>query len=124
MRNKASDMIEQMRVAHHAALKAMMPPGGMQSGRAVWRKLRRIELAVSQAALRLSMTGLPDGEQDRIRMWATSKVTEIFGRPLPGFFVNWDPRGYALKLHEKSVPFDLHTDWGGYQILAPNINQA
>lgn len=37
-----------------------------------------------------------------------------------GFFVNGDPRGYALKMREKT--FDgLWTDFGGYGILAPNF---
>lgn len=124
MKSKDSDLIEQMRAAHHAALKAMLPPGDPHNGRAVWRRLRIVELAVNRAAVQLSNVGLSEDEQDRVRAHATSKVTEIFGRPLPGFFVNWDPRGYALKLQPKSVPYDLHTDWGGYQILAPSIDQA
>ena|SRR5688572_3505393 len=40
------------------------------------------------------------------------------------FFVNADPRGYALKIdNEKAtIPQGMHTDWGGYGILAPDPN--
>jgi len=46
----------------------------------------------------------------------------VLGGLPPGFFVNGDPRGYALKLEPGSVPFPLHEDWGRYQILAPVID--
>ena len=38
-----------------------------------------------------------------------------------GFFVNYDPRGYALKMKEKTFPQGLWTDFGGYGILAPDF---
>lgn len=50
------------------------------------------------------------------------KVEKVFGYLPEGFFVNGDPRGYALKLETGSVPYRLHEDWGRYQILAPEIN--
>jgi hypothetical protein len=37
-----------------------------------------------------------------------------------GFFINGDPRGYSLKIKEKIYP-ELHQDWGGYGILAPEF---
>jgi hypothetical protein len=50
-----------------------------------------------------------------------------------GFFINQDPRGYALKLSDDYVKgFNnardaqgkprLYTDWGGYGILAPDLS--
>jgi len=40
-----------------------------------------------------------------------------------GFFVNSDPRGYALKMRENSFQKgDLWTDFGGYGILAPDFS--
>lgn len=38
-----------------------------------------------------------------------------------GFFINYDPRGYALKMKEGTFPQGLYTDFGGYGILAPEF---
>ena len=47
-------------------------------------------------------------------------VSELFGGSLPeGFFVNGDPRGYALKLDSEHGGAVSRRDWGGYGILAP-----
>lgn len=64
--------------------------------------------------------------QERIE----EQVKKLFGGTLPkGFFINSDPRGAALKInagneagmtyHPEYIPQGLHTDWGGYGILAP-----
>lgn len=64
--------------------------------------------------------------QERI----AEQVKKLFGGTLPqGFFINGDPRGYALKInagneagmehHPEYIPEGLHKDWGGYGILAP-----
>jgi len=40
-------------------------------------------------------------------------------------FVNGDARGYALKMDEKYIRennVDIHRDWGGYGILAPEFD--
>lgn len=39
-------------------------------------------------------------------------------------FVNGDPRGYAFKIPSEYVRehnLDIHTDWGGYGIIAPEF---
>ena len=39
-------------------------------------------------------------------------------------FFNGDPRGYALKLSEQfSKDKNIHKDWGGYGIIAPNFRE-
>ena len=47
-------------------------------------------------------------------------VRRVFGGELPqGFFINGDPRGYALKIDpEKGDTAGLERDWGGYGLLA------
>lgn len=47
---------------------------------------------------------------------------------VPGFFINGDPRGYALKIDNEDPKgkelieaVKLHADWGGYGILSPEI---
>lgn len=60
------------------------------------------------------------------KTYFTKKVKEIFGGKLPpGFFVNGDPRGAALKLEDKIereilAPNGIYLarDWGGYVMLA------
>ena len=50
----------------------------------------------------------------------TKKATALFNGKLPaGFFVNGDPRGHALKIRTEDTPAGLHTDFGGYGVLAP-----
>jgi hypothetical protein len=54
------------------------------------------------------------------------RVAAIFGGKLPpGFFVNTDPRGYALKIDPQNASAaveGLHRDWGNYYILAATID--
>ena len=39
-------------------------------------------------------------------------------------FLNGDPRGYALKLCDKfSKDKNIHKDWGGYGIIAPDFRE-
>jgi hypothetical protein len=77
-----------------------------------------------------SYTARPDGydrsERDVQRI--TELVREALGAIPPGFFVNGDPRGYALKIDNEDSAgkalideLRLHTDWGGYGILSPEI---
>lgn len=121
MSNK-NDWIMKSRAAHHAALKAMLPGDDTRSGLQVWRQLRRLECKASQIATDLC-NGTIEQEKADIQLEAIQgKVADVFGGQLPkGFFVNRDPRGYALKLEPGSVEHALHTDWERYQILAPEI---
>ena len=47
------------------------------------------------------------------------QVQKIFDNKLEGFFINYDSRGYALKIKAENSP--LEQDWGGYYILSPEI---
>jgi len=54
---------------------------------------------------------------------------QLFNGILKGLFINGDARGYALKLKDGNfkpgecyAETGLHTDFGGYGILAPEIN--
>jgi len=46
-------------------------------------------------------------------------------KPLVPIFLNRDPRGYALKIRSEWMAerneTQLHSDWGGYGILAPDL---
>lgn len=46
-------------------------------------------------------------------------IKRIFGDIPQGFFINGDPRGYALKIDPEKGDVDgLERDWGGYGLLA------
>lgn len=115
--------VTRQRETHHEALRAMVRGTGKPTGLEVWRKLRRIEARASNYATRLcDGPEISEADQDRIEREITDAVRNVFGYLPQGFFVNRDPRGYALKLQPGSVPYALHEDWGRYQILAPEIN--
>lgn len=51
------------------------------------------------------------------------KVRQLFTQNINeyGFFINQDPRGYALKLESGAGKLSF-TDWGRYEILAPEYS--
>jgi len=53
---------------------------------------------------------------DKVR----AEVLKLFKGSLNGFFINYDARGYALKIKADKCP--LGQDWGGYYILSPEID--
>lgn len=114
------------RKRHHDGLAAVARQltGRDLDGFAIWRKLRRIEHATHRAAEQYCNGFLDDAGVDQACVQAERAVGLAFGGRLPkGFFVNRDPRGYALKLEAGSYPgVGLHEDWGGYQILAAEID--
>ena len=91
------------------------------------KKLRRIEtkanrLAVDYCNGDISMTQWIAYENKaivslrKILNWNSNKIH---------IFINSDPRGYALKIHDKTVKdldLDIERDWGGYGLIAPEIN--
>jgi hypothetical protein len=125
MSTNTQDRVIEQRERHHAALAQMLAPKlqGKQDGLQTWRKLRRLEAKAGALALQLcNGPELSEAEQERIKASIHAGVERVFGRKPPGFFINLDPRGYALKLEPGSVPYPLREDWGRYQILAPVID--
>lgn len=60
--------------------------------------------------------------------YVKKRVADLFGFEIPGFFVNGDPRGHALKIDDNVERNLLQThgiyfqrDWGGYALLAPEL---
>jgi hypothetical protein len=55
------------------------------------------------------------------------KVSTADGVPTYPLYFNRDPRGYSLKLDDEYVRdnnLDIHKDWGGYGILAPDFSET
>lgn len=120
-----TEAILKARQNHHAALVRLagMMGGTETNGLKIWRRLRLAEGMGNRLGLQLcNGPEMTEDEQDGIKNRIRAKVEKALGGIPPGFFINLDPRGYSLKLEEKSVPLPLHQDWGGYQILAPEIN--
>jgi hypothetical protein len=64
-----------------------------------------------------------DRQEGRI-MKALDNLLNYKAQGIPVFF-NGDPRGYALKIDDawmRANGCDLHRDWGGYGILAPEFD--
>jgi hypothetical protein len=84
------------------------------------RKLRSIEASASSAACaacndQAGADAWPEAEakaeRDANALLGTRRV-----------WVHADPRGYALKVDLKDTE-DLHRDWGGYGIIAPDLTE-
>lgn len=108
---------------------------------ALCKKLRRIETALAGVSV-LYCNGVARAEEmDCASNLALMRVEKLLGiqngeTDRFGLFVNRDPRGYALKIDSDSQWFRdwqlqrvadrkpcLHTDMGGYGILAPDLKE-
>lgn len=140
--------IDTRRKAHNAALSRLhsTPITGYdgydeteqheERGLKMWRKLRRIEAVAHDATTAQCNGEAYNGQpfRDEIQ-WQefkgaiAARVASVFGfthlHPPKGFFLNSDPRGYALKLDPEkcTVPDGMQTDWGGNGILAAEIDE-
>lgn len=67
---------------------------------------------------------IPEHEQNRVAESITKRLVKILGaRAEDEIFINYDARGYALKLHDDLTPEYMYKDWGGYGIVAPDFNE-
>lgn len=136
---KTPQHITESRNRHHVAL-ASLTSNPRQPGLPLWRKLRKVEGLASRGATAYCNGGtiaVSNKAGDRhydfggdyaawdafVTREIIPAVRRILGRLPDGFFVNGDPRGYALKIDndKSSIPDGMHTDWGGYGILAPEL---
>lgn len=126
---KASESTINARKRHHDALKALAASLGVYAeGLDLWRKLHRIEVKAHRATTAYCNGEMGEAGIDLECERATDAVRRVFGGKLPpGFHINRDPRGHALKLMASddgcvsATPFALESDWGRNQILAPEI---
>ena len=113
-----------MQSKHLAAIQKLAPH---QDALKTHRLLRRLEMTVSRATTAQcngeNYQGQPYRNDANFQTYlesVESRVAKIFGGQVPqGFFVNTDPRGYALKIDEGFIPDGMATDWGRFGILAP-----
>lgn len=105
------------------------------------KKLHRLEVKVHHATTCLCNTNTmhllelnrftgydvkqaTDEEQDLFFDKIKEAVYKILGdEARDKVFINYDPRGYALKIREDFVSGkNIHKDWGGFGILAPDFS--
>lgn len=117
---KTSDHKARWKAAQFAALESLRDTRCTLTGDQIYCKLRIIEGRASRYATDdCNGDPVPEEWQEQI----AEKVRAVFMRLPDGFFVNGDPRGYALKLDNDKVkiPEGMQTDWGGYGLLAPTF---
>ena len=106
---------------------------GAKDGVIAYNQLRKFEINAHKLAENGCNFGVEESARREYKI--TKEVEKVFGGKLPmGFFINGDPRGYALKIKEEQNRIFVnsddgknhdkyvinHRDFGGYGILAPN----
>jgi len=117
--------IQRHRENHHKALESLAHQVNCNTpGLALWRQLRRIENWFTVYSTRYCNGTIDSEGFEQVKQQAYNRIAKVFGSIPEGVFINSDPRGYALKLdNEKvSIPEGMERDWGGYGILAAEIN--
>lgn len=126
---------------HGQNLLAIFPNATEKDPVKLCKKLRRLEAQAAAIALRLcNGPEYPEGKADELTGAIIDKVDVLLGneytlnspKRVP-VFINRDPRGYALKIddewirkqradHRTAYKAVIHQDWGGYGIIAPEID--
>lgn len=126
---------------HGRNLLAIFPNATERDPVTLCKKLRALEARGAALALRCcNGPQFPnEGDSERISGAILAKVNVLLGnlkytkegrtiRMVVPIFVNLDPRGYALKINDEWMrarrELRLHTDWGGYGIIAPEIGKG
>ena len=85
------------------------------------KKLHRIETRAHRMAEEMCNYEVDIEKYEKAFDRIETRVKEILGKG-PAVFINRDPRGYALKIRSKEAKYlDIHKDWGGYGIIAPDF---
>jgi hypothetical protein len=127
---------EQAITRHGESLLAAFPDAIEKDPIKLFKLLRRVEGRAAKIGLYLC-NGPDMGEEwtEKETEVCLAKVRKILGISREkaeeiGLFVNRDPRGYALKVGEAwtrgyncAAKEPLHPDWGGFGILAPDLNR-
>ena len=117
---------QQAAIAEHGKNLLKVFPGAIETDPIkLCKRLRRIETKTGAAAVAYC-----NGEIDQ-DAWLTaseaalSAVQKLLKSGNIPIIINGDPRGYSLKIDDdymRENDVRLHRDWGGYGILAPEIN--
>lgn len=89
----------------------------------VFNILLRAEKQAHRQTTKECNQDVSDEDSDNWREKFIARLTKKLGvdKMPEGFVINYDPRGYALKMKEGTFPQGFWTDFGGYGILAPEF---
>lgn len=123
MTTKQRDAIER----HGRKLLAIFPDATERDPVELCRKLRRLEAKAHRAAVDLCNIGGCQDRAEAVFAAVDKAVADLLrnGEGTPRVFINRDPRGYALKISDswvRATNADIPRDWGGYGLIAPEIN--
>lgn len=99
--------------AHLKELQAMGFKGSID-------QLQELEEMAHKTAEQECNGEVSEEEANKVYMQVETLIGDLFGGVPLNFFINTDPRGYALKLKDGTGSIS-YKDWGGYEILAPDI---
>lgn len=147
--NKRERRAQQL-LAHYATCERLASALGVPAAKADGKKISvalwKLERDARQATAahcngEVATVTAPDGERvtldfgsdedagEKLDKVVAARMLAIFGKLPPGFFVNHDARGYALKIDPDNAEGKaliekcrLHTDWGRNGILSPEID--
>ena len=117
---KKREMYERIN-RHGAQLLAIFPDATEKNPVALCKKLRRLETEGENYAVAYCNGSITGEQWEERQERLLNRVNKLLGNDSAPVFVNGDPRGYALKT-EDDPGGDLHRDWGGYGILAPDCD--
>lgn len=136
--NKAQRMANAIQ-RHGEALLIIFPNASIKIPSMLCRKLRLIEHRAhwiaedycNGVATKAETKNGPDiSSEDFIEHW-TAKIKadliKVLGQTNVPIKINWDPRGYALKIDDQYVrnqKLEIYRDWGGYGIIAPDLSEG
>lgn len=115
-------------VTHGQQLLAIFPGATERDPVKLCKALRRLEAKAAAIALRLCNGPEFPGGHDQVDSLCDAilgKANALLGNESVPVFINRDPRGYTLKISDiwmRCFNLKLTTDWGGYGILAPEID--
>lgn len=108
---------------HGRNIQAIYPATAALDPVALCKKLHRLEAWAGRVALDLCNGDVDQDEADEELDKIEAAVKKLLGAG-PAFFINRDPRGYALKISDEVVRaqnINIHRDWGGYGIICPEF---
>ncbi len=93
---------------------------------ALYKKLRAIENRFTRMSIKACNGDITAEELEAEDIKAFANLILILGHGGAPIYINQDPRGYALKIPDawmrENRDKNLHTDMGGYGIIAPEIS--
>lgn len=118
---------------HYLAIQALLALCGATNKnhtlqpKTVSNRLRQLEQKYNRLATMYCNGDISTELWDRHSDEAEKTVQGYFNNSLKGLCVNSDARGYTLKIDDEVMrneykEIGLQTDWGGYGLLAPEID--